>query len=361
MQVGPTFSRMSARAAMAHDDDLPFCVFLDSEAYRSASFDWTRPNFAVLRDRVARGSIELVTTDIVIRETRAGVRALLNEIDQHVQKAARGAGVVRSLDDSGVSALLRLAETKPSFDAVWSRAEVFLRELSTTVIAVPDTALKAVFDLYFSGEAPFGSKRKKAEFPDAANMIALLAHADATGKPVFVVSADEDWSRVCAKHAALKHVQHLSEMLDKAIRAEWLSTDLWSEDELLAFVQAKSDTLKPRLESALRSASTVNLGDGELEDLTIDDLSLDGLAITEIHQRGEIISFSGELFHTVYYSADVSLDDEEMQNTLEDYLSGHQELVASITIDLPLNDPRNVDIVSVDYHDGLNLKMPIKY
>jgi hypothetical protein len=346
---------------MPPHDDLPFCVFLDTEVYRSESFDWTRTNFATLRERVTRGSIRLVTTDIVVRELRNGISTLLNDFDQHLQKAVRRANVVRPLNDQRVSSLLHLADDKLTIEGLWSSAEQFLHELSTTVLSVPETAVRDMFDLYFAGEPPFGSRHKKSEFPDAANMLALLAHAGATGKPVHVVSADDDWTRACAKHATLIRVRHLSEMLDKAIRAEWLSDDLWSSEELLAFVQAKATTLKPLLEHALESASTVNLGDGQIESLIVEHFTLYGLAITTIYERGDIVSFRGELFHTVQYSADVSIEDEEMLNTLEDHLSGEQELVASIEIDLPLNDPSNIEITSVDYRDGLNLKMLIKY
>jgi hypothetical protein len=50
------------------DDDLPFCVFLDTEAYRSALFNWMHPILVALRERIRKGSIELVITDIVLRE-----------------------------------------------------------------------------------------------------------------------------------------------------------------------------------------------------------------------------------------------------------------------------------------------------
>jgi PIN domain len=346
---------------MTSDDTLPFLVFLDTEVYRSASFDWTRPTFTSLLERVERGSIELITTDIVLRELRNGLRALLGEFDQHVQKAARHSGVARSLDDERVKALLRLADNKPSFDAIWQRAEQFLDALSTTVVDVPESAVRDLFDLYFSGDAPFGSKKKKCEFPDAANLLALVAHARATGRTIHVVSADDDWDRTCVKQPALSYLKHLSEILDKAIRAEWTDDELRSDEELLELLRAKSKTLLPLMEFALESASKVNLGDGQIDALTVDQVTLDGLAITRICEKGKIMSFHGELFHFVEYTADVSIEDEDMLNTIEDTLSDSAELVASIEIDLPLDHPESIKIVSVDYDDGLNLRIPLEY
>ena len=192
-------------------------------------------------------------------------------------------------------------------------------------------------------------------------MIALIEHARSIDKPVHVVSADPDWSRVCAKNTSLVHITRLSELLDRAVRAEWLSDDLWSEDELLNFLRAKSEKFTPLLESRLASSTSVNLGDGSLDSLAVEDLQLEGISITDIRPKNETITFGAELFHSVRYTAQVSIDDEEWQNVIEDELSGNADLVASIEIDLPLNHPSDVEVVSIDYFEGLQLTVPLDF
>ena len=150
-------------------------------------------------------------------------------------------------------------------------------------------------------------------------------------------------------------------MIDKAIRAEWLSTDLWSDAELLEFVSAKKSEWLPMMESALRSDSQVNLGDGEINSLTIDDVTLEGLAITTISEHDGVLSFQGELFHFVDYTADVSIGNDEFINTIEDTLTGQEQLTAYISIDLPLGNPKDVHVASIDYSDGLNLKLALEF
>ena len=120
------------------------------------------------------------------------------------------------------------------------------------------------------------------------------------------MSGDGDWKRVCEKHPFLISVEHLSEIIDKAIRAEWRSDDLWSDEELLGFLAAKMNQLKPMLQCALESRSRVNLGDGSIDHFELEDVDLMGLAITYIKDDDDDITFSGELFHCVYYSADIS-------------------------------------------------------
>ena len=84
--------------------DLPLCVFLDTQVYRAASFDWAAGTFAALRERVAEGSIELVTTEIIRQEIRSGIREVLNEFAQDVRKI-RHTGLVRQLKADYVEAI----------------------------------------------------------------------------------------------------------------------------------------------------------------------------------------------------------------------------------------------------------------
>lgn len=114
-------------ADMTFATTAPFCVFLDTEVYRSVGFDWSQGLFSSLRTRVKRGSIRLVTTDVVTRELHKSIRSYLNEFDQHLQKAARHAGVVRANANHGVAALLQLVTERPAPQAVLEQADNMLR------------------------------------------------------------------------------------------------------------------------------------------------------------------------------------------------------------------------------------------
>jgi|GEM_PF-3179058 len=62
---------------------------------------------------------------------------------------------------------------------------------------------KEVFDRYFSGRAPFGTGKKKDEFPDALALLALEATAGARETSILVVSKDGDWREFCEKSQRL--------------------------------------------------------------------------------------------------------------------------------------------------------------
>lgn len=343
-------------------DDVPFHVFLDTQSYYSEQFDWSARNFASLRERTERGSIVLLTSSIVVREVHKGIRSRLNEFVQSLQNAARRSGVARSLRDVRVQGLEALSVDPPTFEALRVKAEQFFSDMNVETLEAPEGALDRCLDMYFSGTAPFGSKDKKAELPDAINLLSLEHFASKADVHVFVVSADEDWKRACEDRPRLTCVRHLSEILNRAIRAEWQSDELFPEDDLLDALKNQEAALKIKLASALMGASRVNLGDGDLAWLDIDLLYIGGFAATTIWDRGNKLEVEGELFHDAYWTAGVSIDDDELNNVIEHDAEGKAEdLVATLTIEVTLDGPITISILDADYRDGLNIEVPLKF
>lgn len=72
---------------------------------------------------------------------------------------------------------------------------------------------KKLFDGYFGGEAPFGTGKKKDEFPDALALHALESVASVREKSFLVVSKDGDWRRFCEQSQRLFFVDELETAL----------------------------------------------------------------------------------------------------------------------------------------------------
>lgn len=265
------------------------------------------------------------------------------------------------MKDPRLDALADLNNRKIEAAEIIKAVGDFLAQLEVEKIPTPTEGLSRLLELYFSGSPPFDDKRKKSEFPDGANLIALLDFADATNTTVYVVSSDDDWRRVCEANPRLTHCKHLSEIIDIAIRAEWRSNDLWSDEDLLEYVRDQKETLLPMMQTALEFESTVNKGDGQIDSLMISNLFIEGIAVTYIEERGDTMIFSGEIFHSIWYDASVSIEDDEMNNTIEDAVSGSADLVARFALELPLKNPRQITILDVDYRDGLDLKISLSF
>jgi hypothetical protein len=346
---------------MVYEEEIPFCVFIDTESLRSAHFNWRSPVFQSLRERVARGSIEIITTDVVINEARKGIAKLLEDFTQQIAKARRQGTIASAIADSRIDSLADLDSNKIPIDSLFAAFESFLRELNARKLEPPPQALKEILALYFSNAPPFDKREKKSEFPDAVNMCTLMHFADTEERQICIVSADGDWKRICDEHPQLKLYTHLSEIIDRAIREEWLTPDVWSEDELLGYIRANTDTLKLLMERELRRSSRVNKGDGQIDELTIDTLFFDSIAITSATSQGKSVAIGAELFHTVFYYAAGTIDDDEFSNVIEGDFADSIELVAQVMIKVPLDNPRNIQFLSVDYVDGLDLNIPLKY
>src|SRR5207249_3278369 len=82
--------------------------------------------------------------------------------------------------------------------AMLSQLKHCWESLRTTTLPVNDVNVSAVFDDYFSVQPPFGTGKKKSEFPDAFAAHALRAWCKANGQIMHVVSGDGDWESVCA-------------------------------------------------------------------------------------------------------------------------------------------------------------------
>ena len=77
-----------------------------------------------------------------------------------------------------------------------------------------------VFDRYFSKQPPFGTGKKKSEFPDAFAAEALLDFARAKQVDLTVVSSDGDWEAVCEICHEFSHASSLSEVVERVLQKE---------------------------------------------------------------------------------------------------------------------------------------------
>lgn len=86
----------------------------------------------------------------------------------------------------------------------------------TGCVVIDDHSLvetSTLFDAYFAGEPPFGTGRKKDEFPDALALNALERTAVERGARILVVSKDGDWRAYCEKSDNLYIVPELEKAL----------------------------------------------------------------------------------------------------------------------------------------------------
>lgn len=184
-------------------------VFIDSEAFRAAQFDWAGRRLSKLLELAKGGHIVLLTTGITKREVKAQFRELVKDASGAVNKVRV---VLEQLGFAEIIAGVNASSAADKLDAAFAR---FLTEAQ--VIEVPVTAtVDGLFDDYFAHRPPFGDKKKKAEFPDAAVVASLRSWCESRMTKAYVVSRDPDLKDCCAEGGPLFSSESISDLLTKA-------------------------------------------------------------------------------------------------------------------------------------------------
>lgn len=106
--------------------------------------------------------------------------------------------------------------------AAKKRLQRYVDEANCEIINDVDiVSTQLIFDAYFASKPPFGSGKKRYEFPDALALFALQITADRLGGNILVVSTDGDWREFCDRSDGLHHIDNLERALDLVNAAEF--------------------------------------------------------------------------------------------------------------------------------------------
>ena len=215
--------------ALQLDQDLqtPY-VFIDTEGFIRAQYDWDGRILSKLVEFAKQGNLRLLTTDITKREVYVHLREHLIEATNAVKKYRIVLGQVQNSD---IIATLSDAE---AFTKLKQSFEPFL--CATQAIDVPTAiSLEDLFADYFALRPPF-SNRKKSEFPDAVVIASLRAWCAKRNTNAYVVSGDPDLKHCCSASGPLLYAASIEEIISRATVSQELHDALQhalSENELL--------------------------------------------------------------------------------------------------------------------------------
>jgi hypothetical protein len=185
---------------------------LDTSVIQAASFSFSDGALGRLAEQLPRW-IRLWLTDIVAREV---MRHRMDAVRRAVQQVnGAQADLRRFLPTLDV-------RFSPAAEGLVSQASYVFEGQLSAFIAKHDGVLldmqspglaRMMFDRYFAQAAPFGGGRdKKHEFPDAASLILLEAHARTAGIKLIAVSADAGWQQFARTSEDVYCVPSLAEL-----------------------------------------------------------------------------------------------------------------------------------------------------
>jgi hypothetical protein len=249
--------RLGAKMPLLDDDQLSAAVrarkiialSLDTTVFHRLGYDLEALSLRPL-SQFFGSDVAFVLTDVVVAEVRKHL--LVNAMDQ-VQRARsvlRDLGQSRRIGPEAISqaaqALELSADLAAEIDGRWHRFAVDF----APVILDAGTALdgaKLLSD-YFAGNAPFGSAKKKQEFPDAIALQELEALATERDGIVLTVSHDTDW-RSYAEHSEGVAV------IDDIATAISLFVDAgaWTADQLSGLLELEDSPITRDVVAALNA------------------------------------------------------------------------------------------------------------
>ena len=340
---------------------LPIAVLIDSQVFRQEAFRWNSPKFFSLQTACRNGSIRLVYTRILLEEIKALARKFYEQFLSDLQKACNKAGVLSHGAHDKFELLSTLSSGMPPPTAIDEIVEDFFLRANAEFIDLPNWSADTVFGMYFRQEAPFGEGKKKSEFPDAFNLIALREHAKKTGLPGVAISGDTDWEQATSCDPSIWHFSSLAHALEWVHAAELESVEYFPTERIQDLLQERFDTSLEQISLALAAASKVDLGDGRIETLEINYTYIRQCSFWEIRETNGKLNCRVEVEHYVSYNAEITVYDELLENELYDEISSSETVDASVEFQMNDKDISTLELLSIGYTEGLSLRITPRY
>jgi len=266
-------------------------VFIDTCILERENFDFGGVKLSALAQLSQAGRVHPLTTTITVREVTSHLERLAREACGYRPKK-----ILRNSRLPEVAALFTQIEQVDVVNELIGQFEDFQETTKTVVLDVCPESVSQVLDDYFAQLAPFENK-KKAEFPDAFVVQALLHWSAENGQDVAVVSADRGVQAACARHARLEAFEDLADYLDAINHAD---------EKLVDFVYemvAESGEAVPLLSTDFGwgGFSLVDV-DGDVSDAVLVDVEFDGDIEVISHrddsaivQMGAVLTFEADI------------------------------------------------------------------
>ena len=278
-------------------------VFLDAEVFVRFGFKYSSAPFKALTDLIAKDRLNLVITDVVIKEVEAQIeKAVCAAWGKH-KRFLKDAQVLRSSTVEGIGSKLEKFDKDAVIRNIKENFGKFLADNNAVIIPTNEVALDEVMDDYFAGIPPFNKGNKKAEFPDAITMKALSDWAGSKGAQILVVSGDKGVREACNPVASLIENESVPAMLDNVsnddrILAEFIRTQVLNSQVEIA----------PHVMSEFEDRYFFVLDENGDADVTVRSANLCDVDILNVDGDEATV----EVLYAIEYEAEVTYDDPDM-------------------------------------------------
>ena len=324
-------------------------IFLDTQVFEEASFNFKTTKLVSLEEQVEKGNVRLILTDITVLEVKARIEKTVFEQFEGFKKFKHNARVLRSSTLSEVKAALNLDKKNVVAD-LHQQFEEFIQRTKAEIIDTSALPAGPVFEKYFATKPPFGTGDKKSEFPDAFVVNGLVEWTKKNAEPLYVISGDKPFRNACQPHKTLSEYATLSTLLARIIR---ISLDAavasFIRDQILERIEDIKEDAKQEFEDQMYN---VYDEDGDV-DMSVQSLELagqpeiieadDDSAIVEVHFKGKFYA------HLSYDDSSTGMYDNETKSMMfmerkHETLDQEEEFIIEVKVEFEVFDPDSFKI-----------------
>ena len=321
-------------------------IFLDTQVFEAASFNFKTTTLVSLEEQVEKGTVRLILTDITVLEVKARIEKTVLAQLEGFKKFKRNARVLRSSTLSEVKAALDVDEKNVIAD-LHQQFEKFIQRTKAEIIDTSALPAGPVFEKYFATKPPFGTGDKKFEFPDAFVVNGLVEWTKKNAEPLYVISGDKPFQNACQPHKTLYEYATLSTLLDGIIFDDAVASFI--RDQILERIEDIKEDAKQEFEDRMYN---VDEEDGDVE-MSVQSLELDGQpeiieadddsAMVEVHFKGKFDA------HLSYNDSSTGMYDSETKSMLfmehkHETVDKEEEFIIEVKVKFEVFDPDSFKI-----------------
>jgi hypothetical protein len=277
-------------------------VFIDTEAYVAAKFNYGGGNLKRLADLGASGRLRLLSTDVTAREVESNIREATSAAIAALKRFRDKGSLFRNLPDAEFACAFAEYDEKAIAESLIEQARRYAASGRFTTVEAGAFPAGPVLERYFQNEPPFAPAKKKSEFPDAFVVAALTNWAHSERTTVYLVSKDSGMAAACGSGSPLIHMETIDQLLEQVAAADDLRA--WTiaeeaEESLAAEIQADARQQFENLGFYLADQN------GDVVEVRASDVRLESYRVIEVDGDRAWVSVGLD----IRYVASVSYDD----------------------------------------------------
>ena len=276
-------------------------AFLDTQVFIAANFQYLSGNLLKIAQLSKEGRVVLHLTEITVQEIETNIIKAVKEAKSAINAFRKKGKILWNSQN-------------PFFGCIFSRFDIdavqadligqfhqFLETTGTDIIDISYVDIHSIFSKYFGNIPPFGSGKKKSEFPDAFALAALEHWCEENQLSLYIVSNDNDLKSACKSIASLLHINKIEELIEIIIFEDENVPEIVFE--LLENVQNEIDQKIIELFSNL--GFWLDDQDGDVENVKVKSINYLETYLANIDGDTATFNFS----YSLTFSADITYKD----------------------------------------------------